>query len=136
MIIISIVVIGCKKSEDLQLDARVDITVNAITDANDGSNGIGEFVFSSSESIDVLCNNCGDLRLDFNKKNDDSSEVTSEFRFPFVENTYLCRLNLQVRFASGKKPENIKYGLYLCPKDASGEALCDFEKVYETCRLN
>jgi hypothetical protein len=136
MIIFSFV--SCKDTaETSSIKARVNIDLRAVNDARMGMSGAGEFTVSSSESISVKCTNCGaQLDLKFSPSDDSEKIQKSVFQFPYVEKTHLCKLNFQVKFKSGKNPESIDYGLYLCPQGKGNSPECDFDNVFETCRLN
>lgn len=130
---------ACEKSRKSdELTSRVSIDLVANNDASDLGNGTGEITVSSSEDIKVECTNCGpQFKLNFEPSSEEDLKThTSNFVFPYVEKTYLCRLSIKVTMLKDSKQKTIDYGLYLCPKDQSGNSVCDFESALETCRLN
>lgn len=129
---------ACKeKGDDPELKAPVTIKVEASSNAKSGGSGIGKFTVTSNKEIAVNCSNCGPgLDLNFKSGNDAGSIQTADFKFPYVEKTYLCKLNLEVLFADSESREVVPYGLYLCPVGNAGERNCDLNNAMETCRLN
>lgn len=129
---------GCKQFSDEKssLNARVTIDLRATKTADLGQPGAGEFLISSNKAIKAQCTNCGSqLSLSFQSE-DEGFTQKAVFQFPYVEKTYLCKLNFRVTFDDDSKEEQIAYGLYLCPIAINGDRQCDLENAMETCRLN
>jgi hypothetical protein len=130
---------ACKELEPgvkAPLKARVTIDLRAASQAVAGQPGTGEFEVSSNEKINVQCTNCG-AQLDLNFLPDGEGNVQkASFQFPFVDKTYICKLNFRVSFEDNKSPESIDYGLYICPIGSNGERACNIDSAIETCSIN
>ena len=85
------------KNQPNQSEVRSMVIVNlkAVKNAEMGGAGAGQFKVSSSEAINVTCTNCGEeLSLSFRSASEDGKLQAATFQFPYVEKTYLCKLNL------------------------------------------
>ena len=131
--------LACKELEPsakTPLKARVVIDLRATSQAITGQPGTGEFEVSSNEKISVQCTNCG-AQLDLKFLSDgDGTVQKAAFQFPFVDKTYICKLNFRVSFENNESPESIDYGLYICPIGSNGVRNCDLDAAIETCSIN
>lgn len=112
-------------------------TVN-IDRANTNVTGRAEVQVTSSESATIKCVNCPSdrLPLQFSEKsniNGNGKLYVAPFSHAFTNETLLCRITLQVNYASGPQ-ESKNYGVYFCPVDQStGTRVCDKGRARSVC---
>jgi hypothetical protein len=117
---------------------RVVIQTVNIERANFNTRGRAEMQVTSSESATIRCLNCpaDRLPLQFEEKANTSGSgklYVAPFDHVYVTETQLCRITLQVSYASGPQ-ENKNYGVYFCPVDqATGTRVCDKGHARSVC---
>ena len=112
-------------------------TVN-VDRANFNTRGRGEMQVTSSENATIRCLNCPPdrLPLQFAEKANTSGSgklYVAPFDHVYTNETQLCRITLQVSYASGAQ-ENKNYGVYFCPVDqTTGARVCDKGHARSVC---
>lgn len=117
----------------------IQVSTRSISRARQEALGQGEVIVRTGKDAEVICLDCpSNIALSFKLAGQQDGELgdhAASFSYPFVQDTQLCPVSLQVRYPSGKT-ENVKYALYFCPVDLSAQVRnCDKVGARRVCNI-